>query len=85
MRPFAPLRRVVIAASLLVLPSLAFAAPRALFDNTHQETAGNADSAHRIFGAMINGLVRTHGADELQAAVDLFVVAMSTGSWPASS
>ena len=45
----------------------------------------DADSAHRIFGAMINGLVRTHGADELQPAVDLFVVAMSTGSWPPSS
>jgi AcrR family transcriptional regulator len=41
-----------------------------------------ASSAHQIFGAMINGLVNTGGAAELEHAVDLFVVALSTGSWP---
>ena len=41
-----------------------------------------AASAHQIFGATINGLVNTGGGDELQQAVALFVVAMSTGSWP---
>ena len=40
-------------------------------------------SAHQIFGATINGLVNTGGADEVDRAVDLFVVALSTGSWPA--
>lgn len=43
-----------------------------------------AASAHRIFGATINGLVNTGGADELDRAVALFVVAMSTGAWPAA-
>jgi hypothetical protein len=42
-----------------------------------------AASAHQIFGATINGLVNTGGADELDAAVALFVVAMSTKEWPA--
>lgn len=41
-----------------------------------------AASAHQIFGATINGLVNTGGADELERAVSLFVVAMSTGTWP---
>jgi AcrR family transcriptional regulator len=41
-----------------------------------------ASSAHQIFGATINGLVNTGGADELEQAVALFVVAMSTGTWP---
>jgi hypothetical protein len=41
-----------------------------------------AASAHQIFGATINGLVNTGGADELDQAVALFVVAMSTGTWP---
>jgi AcrR family transcriptional regulator len=41
-----------------------------------------AASAHQIFGATINGLVNTGGADELDQAVALFVVAMSTGAWP---
>lgn len=40
-------------------------------------------SAHQIFGATINGLVGTGGADELDQAVALFVVALSTRSWPA--
>jgi AcrR family transcriptional regulator len=40
-------------------------------------------SAHQIFGATINGLVNTGGSDELQCAVNLFVVAMSVGGWPA--
>lgn len=39
-------------------------------------------SAHRIFGATINGLVGTGGSDELDQAVTLFVVALATGSWP---
>ena len=39
-------------------------------------------SAHQIFGATINGLVNTGGADELDRAVDLFVLAMSTHAWP---
>jgi AcrR family transcriptional regulator len=42
-----------------------------------------ASSAHQIFGATINGLVNTGGADELDQAVALFVTAMSTGTWPA--
>ena len=41
-----------------------------------------AASAHQIFGATINGLVNTGGAAELDQAVALFVVAMSTGAWP---
>jgi len=41
-----------------------------------------AASAHQIFGATINGLVNTGGADELDQAVALFVTAMSTGAWP---
>ena len=40
-------------------------------------------SAHQIFGATINGLVNTGGADEVDRAVSLFVVALSTGNWPA--
>jgi AcrR family transcriptional regulator len=44
-----------------------------------------ARSAHQIFGATINGLVNTGGSEELDAAVALFVVAMSTGTWPAAS
>jgi len=43
-----------------------------------------ASSAHQIFGATINGLVNTGGADELDQAVALFVTAMSTGAWPAA-
>lgn len=39
-------------------------------------------SAHQIFGATVNGLVSTGGADELDQAVALFVVALSTGMWP---
>lgn len=42
-----------------------------------------ASSAHQIFGATINGLVNTGGAGLLDEAVALFVVAMSTGNWPA--
>jgi AcrR family transcriptional regulator len=38
--------------------------------------------AHKVFGATINGLVATGGADELTQAVNLFVIAMSTGNWP---
>ena len=41
-----------------------------------------ASSAHQIFGATINGLVNTGGGDELDRAVALFVVAMSTNAWP---
>jgi len=41
-----------------------------------------ASSAHQIFGATINGLVNTGGADELGRAVALFVAAMSTNDWP---
>jgi AcrR family transcriptional regulator len=44
--------------------------------------AAQASSAHQIFGAAINGLVNTGGADELDQAVALFVVAMSTTAWP---
>ena len=40
-------------------------------------------SAHQIFGATINGLVNTGGAEEMDQAVALFVVALSTGRWPA--
>src|SRR5581483_10611955 len=43
-----------------------------------------ARSAHQIFGATINGLVNTGGAEEVEHAVALFVVAMSTGDWPAA-
>lgn len=39
-------------------------------------------SAHQIFGATINGLVGTGGGHELHHAVELFVVALSTGNWP---
>jgi AcrR family transcriptional regulator len=42
-----------------------------------------AASAHQIFGATINGLVGTGGMAELDRAVALFVVAMSTNAWPA--
>ena len=38
--------------------------------------------AHRIFGAMVNGLVNTGGTEELDHAVDLFIVAISTREWP---
>jgi len=41
-----------------------------------------AASAHRIFGATINGLVTTGGTGELDRTVALFVVALSTGTWP---
>jgi AcrR family transcriptional regulator len=41
-------------------------------------------SAHQIFGATINGLVGTGGGGELDSAVALFVVALSTGNWPAA-
>jgi hypothetical protein len=41
-----------------------------------------AASAHQIFGATINGLVNTGGSDQLDQAVALFVVAMSTSAWP---
>lgn len=41
-------------------------------------------SAHQIFGATVNGLVSTGGAHELDQAVALFVVALSTGTWPPS-
>jgi AcrR family transcriptional regulator len=41
-----------------------------------------AASAHRIFGATINGLVATGGTGELDRAVALFVVGLSSGSWP---
>jgi AcrR family transcriptional regulator len=41
-----------------------------------------AASAHQIFGATINGLVNTGGEDELDQTVELFVVAMSTKTWP---
>jgi AcrR family transcriptional regulator len=41
-----------------------------------------ASSAHQIFGATINGLVNTGGENELDRAVALFVVAMSTKAWP---
>lgn len=43
-----------------------------------------AASAHQIFGATINGLVNTGGADELDQAVALFVAAMSTATWPST-
>ena len=43
-----------------------------------------AASAHQIFGATINGLVSTGGADEMDQAVAMFVVAMSTGTWPSA-
>lgn len=42
-----------------------------------------AASAHRIFGATINGLVSTGGTAETDHAVELFVTALSTGAWPA--
>jgi AcrR family transcriptional regulator len=41
-----------------------------------------AAAAHQIFGATINGLVGTGGMDQLDRAVELFVVAMSTNEWP---
>ena len=41
-------------------------------------------SAHQIFGATIHGLVGTGGGHELDHAVELFVVALSTGNWPAT-
>jgi AcrR family transcriptional regulator len=44
--------------------------------------ADQASSAHKIFGATINGLVNTGGADQLDQAVALFVAAMSTKAWP---
>jgi AcrR family transcriptional regulator len=44
-----------------------------------------AASAHQIFGATINGLVNTGGEDELDQAVALFVVAMSTKAWPVAT
>jgi len=42
-----------------------------------------ARSAHRVFGATIDGLVRTRQTKELHHAVAVFVTAMSTGGWPA--
>jgi hypothetical protein len=40
---FRSVRSAVLALAILVAPSLAVAGPKALFDNTHAETAGNAD------------------------------------------
>jgi AcrR family transcriptional regulator len=39
-------------------------------------------TAHQIFGATINGLVNTGGADRLDQAVALFVLGLSSGTWP---
>ena len=44
-----------------------------------------ASSAHRIFGATINGLVSTGGTAETGHAVELFVAAMATGTWPSTT
>ena len=38
--------------------------------------------AHQVFGATIDGLVNTGGADLVDEAVDLFFAALSTSSWP---
>ena len=38
--------------------------------------------AHEVFGATINGLVNTGGEDLVDQAVQLFLAAVSTGSWP---
>jgi AcrR family transcriptional regulator len=43
-----------------------------------------AATAHQVFGATINGLVGTGGTAQLDEAVALFVVAMSTGRWPSA-
>ncbi len=38
--------------------------------------------AHEVFGATINGLVNTGGEGLVDPAVQLFLAALSTGSWP---
>ena len=43
-----------------------------------------AATAHRLFGALIHGLVRTRATSALREAVALFVAAMTTGGWPAA-
>jgi AcrR family transcriptional regulator len=54
----------------------------ATFRSFGLDDEASADS-HRIFGATINGLVNTGGAYLVDRAVDLFVVALSSGAWPA--
>jgi AcrR family transcriptional regulator len=39
-------------------------------------------TAHQVFGATINGLVNTGGADRLDDAVALFVLGLTSGTWP---
>jgi AcrR family transcriptional regulator len=38
--------------------------------------------AHRVFGATVDGLVRTGASKDLHQAVDVFVKAIGTGEWP---
>ncbi|MCU1601096.1 MAG: regulatory protein TetR [Frankiales bacterium] len=38
--------------------------------------------AHRVFGATIDGFVRTAPGQDITPAVDVFVAALATGAWP---
>jgi AcrR family transcriptional regulator len=38
--------------------------------------------AHRVFGATVDGFVRTGGKEDIGQVVAVFVIALSTGSWP---
>lgn len=38
--------------------------------------------AHRVFGATIDGFVRTAPGQDITPAVQVFVAALSTGTWP---
>jgi hypothetical protein len=38
--------------------------------------------AHRVFGATIDGFVRTVPNEDIHQAVGVFLAAMETGRWP---
>ncbi len=51
----------------------------ASFGLTKQQT----QVAHRIFGATIDGFVRTVPNEDIEQAVGVFLAALQTGTWPA--
>jgi AcrR family transcriptional regulator len=48
-------------------------------------TDRQTEVAHRVFGATIDGFVRTAPGQDIGPAVDVFAVALATGSWPGPS
>ena len=57
------------------------AATFASFGLTHEQGL----VAHRVFGATVDGLVRTGASKDLEQAVDVFVKAIGTGDWPSTA